>query len=333
MIPSSIEERRLVAAIRRAAWHVDAARVELALENLKQACLKANFNPNQPRVPAGNPDGGQWTSEAGGGGSPGIDDSRVLSDASPDPDWIPGAQYAQNRTPLGQFPGATPGQNARLAVAELRASAAIRRVNEVDSIWQPRVASLTAPNSIEGAIGHAEARAHAAEMRLRELARRPHDQLLEAYRRSNATPDLFANPWSRQQHAVAVATPGEEQIFFGTNSRAPTYTDRDFVVARRAVEIMIDQFPRVMSRRVGEWPNHALHHAESTVLLRMRESLGGTLAGRSFTVTVDRPICGVCRHILPSLGEHLGNPRVTYYDSGGLRGIMHHREWLHWREK
>jgi hypothetical protein len=29
---------------------------------------KANFNPDQPRVPAGNPDGGQWTSEGGGNG-------------------------------------------------------------------------------------------------------------------------------------------------------------------------------------------------------------------------------------------------------------------------
>jgi hypothetical protein len=29
--------------------------------------IKANFNPDEPRVPAGNPDGGQWTSE---GGSP-----------------------------------------------------------------------------------------------------------------------------------------------------------------------------------------------------------------------------------------------------------------------
>jgi hypothetical protein len=26
---------------------------------------KANFNPDQPRVPAGNPDGGRWTSEGG----------------------------------------------------------------------------------------------------------------------------------------------------------------------------------------------------------------------------------------------------------------------------
>ena len=50
---------------------------------------KANFNPNQPRVPAGNADGGQWTS-----GSEGPDDPRVISDATPDNDSIPGAQYA-----------------------------------------------------------------------------------------------------------------------------------------------------------------------------------------------------------------------------------------------
>ena len=31
-----------------------------------QVALKASFNPDQPRVPAGNPDGGRWT----GDGSP-----------------------------------------------------------------------------------------------------------------------------------------------------------------------------------------------------------------------------------------------------------------------
>jgi len=30
---------------------------------------RSHFNPNQPRVPAGNPDGGQWTSAGGGTGS------------------------------------------------------------------------------------------------------------------------------------------------------------------------------------------------------------------------------------------------------------------------
>lgn len=39
------------------------ARCMAALRRHAEACRKANFNPNQPRVPAGNPDGGQWTSE------------------------------------------------------------------------------------------------------------------------------------------------------------------------------------------------------------------------------------------------------------------------------
>lgn len=39
------------------------ANVMQALERLR---LKAGFNPNQPRVPAGNPDGGQWTDGGGG---------------------------------------------------------------------------------------------------------------------------------------------------------------------------------------------------------------------------------------------------------------------------
>ena len=55
--------------------------------------LHRKFSPDQPRVPAGNPDGGQWTDGGGGGG--GINDPRVLSDA--DPEGIrPYEQYAQN---------------------------------------------------------------------------------------------------------------------------------------------------------------------------------------------------------------------------------------------
>lgn len=55
--------------------------------------LQRKFSPDQPRVPAGNPDGGQWTDGGGGGG--GINDPRVLSDATPD-GIRPYEQYAQN---------------------------------------------------------------------------------------------------------------------------------------------------------------------------------------------------------------------------------------------
>jgi hypothetical protein len=73
----------------------DHAVLRRAFEEVKAALLarKAGFDPNQPRVPAGNSYGGQWT-DAGGGGS--SDEGIVLSDETPDDEWIPGAQYAQN---------------------------------------------------------------------------------------------------------------------------------------------------------------------------------------------------------------------------------------------
>ncbi len=45
----------------------------------RDAALKANFNPDQPRVPAGNRDGGQWTSE-GVSGTPHADPTRQILD-------------------------------------------------------------------------------------------------------------------------------------------------------------------------------------------------------------------------------------------------------------
>jgi hypothetical protein len=72
----------------------------------RQLCRKYGSNPNQPRVPRGNPDGGQWTSDGGSSApsSPIVSASdrsaessgQTLSDASPDP-IRPGAQYAQSR--------------------------------------------------------------------------------------------------------------------------------------------------------------------------------------------------------------------------------------------
>jgi hypothetical protein len=47
----------------------DARREIAALKHALVLRRKANFNPNQPRVPAGNPDGGQWTSSVNGASS------------------------------------------------------------------------------------------------------------------------------------------------------------------------------------------------------------------------------------------------------------------------
>jgi hypothetical protein len=62
------------------AWHASVYRLEAAIVRLRGALAvenvrtkarrfleiyKANFDPNQPRVPAGSSEGGQWTSEGG----------------------------------------------------------------------------------------------------------------------------------------------------------------------------------------------------------------------------------------------------------------------------
>ncbi len=42
--------------------------------------IKAGFDPNQPRVPAGEPNGGQWTSTGGGSGSGDSSDGGLFGD-------------------------------------------------------------------------------------------------------------------------------------------------------------------------------------------------------------------------------------------------------------
>ena len=55
------------AQLRRVGWLLRASLVETKLRALERAA-KVKFDPNQPRVPAGNPDGGEWTDGGGGGG-------------------------------------------------------------------------------------------------------------------------------------------------------------------------------------------------------------------------------------------------------------------------
>jgi hypothetical protein len=127
-----------------------------------------HYDPNQPRVPAGHPDGGQWT-DAGGSEIASRDDGRVLSDATPHNDWLPWAQYA-GRIPRGsrRGPPATPAQEARLAAAEVRERNAVRAVQEREPNWEPRPGIY---NTVEGEIAHREARALEAEARLQVLIR------------------------------------------------------------------------------------------------------------------------------------------------------------------
>ncbi|MBI2713652.1 MAG: hypothetical protein HYX37_04265 [Rhizobiales bacterium] len=116
------------------------------------ALYEGKYSPEQPRVPAGSREGGQWT------------------DGTP-PSSPSGAQTtelsAQRRRGSGPK-DATPGQAARLAIAEAQARDAIARVRELDSNWRP---TPSLRETIEGRIAAAQAEAREAEARLRELAR------------------------------------------------------------------------------------------------------------------------------------------------------------------
>jgi hypothetical protein len=57
--------RAVSAELHRVRWFLHAHLVETKLRALEGA-VKANFDPDQPRVPAGQPDGGQWTGAGGG---------------------------------------------------------------------------------------------------------------------------------------------------------------------------------------------------------------------------------------------------------------------------
>jgi hypothetical protein len=110
------------------------------------ALYECKYSPEQPRVPAGDPLGGQWTS--------GGNRTTELS--------------AQRRRNLGPRMEPTPGQAARLAVAEAQARDAIARVRELDRNWQP---TPSFRETVEGQIAAAQAETREAEARLQELSR------------------------------------------------------------------------------------------------------------------------------------------------------------------
>jgi hypothetical protein len=84
-------------------------------------CRKYGYNSSQPRVPAGNPDGGQWTS---GGGGTGSDDSDVAQDDK---------SLAQDRR---SFVAPGPGQEPRRDLVDLDAIANHPTIRaRIDEAW------------------------------------------------------------------------------------------------------------------------------------------------------------------------------------------------------
>ncbi len=98
---------------------------------------KTGFNPDEPRVPAGSPDGGQWTAE--GGGSPSAVPGAVLSDATPDNNWIPGAQYAANDAPgMGHNQGPPLEEPPEIPPRVLATRQAINNFLKAAAYWLPQ---------------------------------------------------------------------------------------------------------------------------------------------------------------------------------------------------
>jgi len=117
--------------------------------------------------------------------------------------------------------------------------------------------------------------------------------------------------------------------FLGVNSRAPGYTDADRNAADQMRDGLLAKYPEVMNTdNIGRMPNDALYHAEATTLLRAAQANGGSLAGRTFEVHVDREMCRSCDLVLPSLGLELGNPTVTFIDAAGRRRTMRNGMWI-----
>jgi hypothetical protein len=78
---------------------------------------------------------------------------------------------------------------------------------------------------------------------------------------------------------------------------------------------------------IGRFPNDALFHAETTCLLRAARASGGTLAGQTVEVHVDREMCPSCKKVLPLIGLELGNPMVTFIDPSGRVRTMRNGTW------
>lgn len=114
--------------------------------------LKAGFRPEQPRVPAGNPDGGQWVDE-GSGGRPILVSRR-------------GPRGGGQVRILGRWQAVTPGQEARLAVSVGRMQEALRAVHRREPNWKP---TPQVYETIEGLIRANEATAQEAMLRALQI--------------------------------------------------------------------------------------------------------------------------------------------------------------------
>lgn len=234
------------AHLHRLNWLLRARVVEAKLRDLKRA-VKAGFDPNQPRVPAGSGrPSGRWT-DGGGGGGVGAQVAQNIP--------RPGRGSGQVRLRSGQLAAATPAQEARHAVARAQAARAISQVRELDPSWRPKP-SVT--ETVEGEIASFEVETQEAQARLRELAQQPAEDLGAAYRQQHGL-DLLGEPvWSRKQNTVSLCKV-DGIPFVGVNSGAFTYGSADQSAGEKLRQTLLEAYPDLMSTgNIGQFPNDAL---------------------------------------------------------------------------
>ena len=135
-------------------WRLASLRVQAALLRLSLG-FKAGFRPDQPRVPRGQPDAGQWT--------------RVPGYAQVHPVSRRRSGGGQVRIG-GRWHPITPAQEVRLQISTAARKDAVRRVQQIDRDWRPPAQVYA---TVEGQIRANEAVRLQAELRLYELSGRP----------------------------------------------------------------------------------------------------------------------------------------------------------------
>ena len=129
---------------------------QLELRQLRILRARKQYNPSQPRAPAGNPDCGQWTGGGGNGGGPRSEYAQLR------PRRLP----AGHRIIGGRAHAVTPAQEARLDITAAQARALVREVQRRDPAWKPRPSIY---EGVEGQILANQSEAQQARARLREL--------------------------------------------------------------------------------------------------------------------------------------------------------------------
>ena len=179
---------------------------EIKLDLLRWQYWCKAYNPNQPRVPAGNPDGGQWTKI---GEASGRTDERVISDALNN--VVPGERYAARNERRGPGPflrrignktfRLSEDQALRFDTANREADQAIGRVQEIDPAWEPRHSLYE--QDVEGQIRRSKELVLEAEAHLVELGHQRPARVIDIYRGQNNSVDLFGREaWPRDKDVV-----------------------------------------------------------------------------------------------------------------------------------